>query len=130
MSSRRSMLIGLLLGVVLVGVIVVPVYAMSQCAACAKEAGELVQKMESNQISLTKAIQVAEERTKGKAITAFTEPDGDSFKFAIYVAKEGKVQVMGVGPTGDPMRPEEAPDVPGLHDEELHKVEKKRPKGG
>lgn len=130
MSSRTSLFTGLLLGVALVGVIVVPVYALSKCAACGKEAAALVQKVESNQMSLIRAIQVAEERTKGKAITAFTEPDGDAYKFAVYVSKDSKVLVMEVGPTGEPQRPDEAQDVPGLHDEEAHKVEKKRPIGG
>lgn len=130
MSSRASMMTGLLLGAALVGLIVVPAYALSKCAACGKEAGDLAQKMESNQVSLTKAIQVAEDRIKGKAVTAFTEPDGDSYKFAVYVAKDGKVLVMEVSATGEPQRPDEAEDVPGIHDEATHKVEKKRPIGG
>ena len=100
------------------------------CKKCKEEAAQLVEKMKSANITLKSAIEAAEQRTRGDAVTALVEwsDDGQQPLFAVYCStKDGGLHVVEINHEGAPGKMDPALDLPSIHDEEAHKPPPPRP---
>ncbi len=111
------------LGVSCALIVALPVYAQvkRKCAMCKTESKEVMEKLQSGNMTLTKAIEAAEKRSSGFAITAFTERDEDKIVFAVYCVSGDRIVVVDVDENGKAGRVSEAEDMPGIHDDEAHR---------
>ena len=124
MSNRKWMIVSAL-SIGLVAVIAIPVYAAAKCTMCRDEAKAMTEKLKSTNMTLAKAIEAAEKRSRGSALTAFTEKDGDKIVFAVYCLTGERVVVVDVDDAGNAVGIEDAENLPGVHDEVAHKPKPK-----
>ena len=87
-----------------IAIVALPVWAQSKPQEKASKEKPIVQAMEENKISLVRAIEVAEESSKGKAIGARASLDRDKLSFTVQCVVEDKLEVVRVdGKTGKPI---------------------------
>jgi uncharacterized membrane protein YkoI len=94
------------LGASAIAIAALPVLAQSKPPEKASKEKAVVQAMEENKITLSRAIEVAEENSKGKAIGARASLDRDKLSFTVQCVVEDKLEVVRIdGKTGKPMAP-------------------------
>lgn len=81
-----------------------PVWGQSKPQEKSSKEKPIVQAMDENKISLVRAIEVAEESSKGKAIGARAAMDRDKLSFTVQCVVDDKLEVVRIdGKTGKPM---------------------------
>ncbi len=117
MKRYQSFLV-VLAGVLVFGLLAWPVYA--HCGKCASSCKDMVKKMESGKLSLGKAIELAEEHSKGKAVAAYCELEDGVLEIEVYCLVGEKIMEVEIdGKTGKVTEMEEAKALPA-HKEQAH----------
>ncbi len=102
-------------GVLAFGLLAWPVYA--HCGKCASSCKDMVKKMDDGKLSLGKAIELAEEHSKGKAVAAHCELEDGGLEIEVYCLVGDKIMEVEIdGKTGKVTEMEEAKALPA-HDE-------------
>ncbi len=105
-------------GVLVLGLLAWPVYA--HCGKCASSCKVMVKKMDDGKLSLSKAIELAEEHSKGKAVAAYCELEDGGLEIAVYCLVGAKIMEVEIdGKTGKVTEMEEAKALPA-HKEHAH----------
>ncbi len=105
-------------GVLVFGLLAWPVYA--HCGKCASSCKDMVKKMDDGKLSLGKAIELAEEHSKGKAVAAYCELEDGGLEIEVYCLVGDKIMEVEIdGKTGKVTEMEEAKALPG-HEEHAH----------
>jgi len=103
------------LGMVAVSTVVLvtwPVYA--HCGKCASSGKDMVKLMEEGKLSLSKAIEIAEKHSKGKAVAAYCELGGDGLEISVYCLVGDKIMEVEIdGKTGKVSEMEQEKSLPG-----------------
>lgn len=112
-------------GVLAFGLLAWPVYA--HCGKCASSCKDMVKNMDDGKLSLGKAIELAEEHSKGKAVAAYCELEDGGLEIEVYCLVGDKIMEVEIdGKTGNVTEMEEAKALPAhkehAHDES-HEVE-------
>ena len=95
-----------------------PVYA--HCGKCASSCKDMVKKMDDGKLSLGKAIELAEEHSKGKAVAAHCELEDGGLEIEVYCLVGDKIMEVEIdGKTGKVTEMEEAKTLPA-HKEHTH----------
>lgn len=104
---RRSEFVALAtLSACALAVSALPVLAQSKPPEKAPKEKAVVQAMEENKITLVRAIEAAEESSKGKAIGARATLDRDKLSFTVQCVVEDKLEMVRIdGKTGKPIGP-------------------------
>ncbi len=109
--SRKGKIV---LGVVAVSTVVLvawPVYA--HCGTCAASGKDMVKLMEEGQLSLGKAVEIAEKHSNGKAVAAYCELEGDALEIEVYCLVGNKIMEVEIdGKTGKVMEMEQKGSLP------------------
>ena len=117
MSRKWKIVLGVVAAstVVLVGW---PVYA--HCGTCATSGKDMVKLMEEGKLSLGKAIELAEEHSKGKAVAAHCELEEGGLEIEVYCLVGDKIMEVEIdGKTGKVTEMEEVKALPA-HKEHAH----------
>ena len=102
-------------GVLVFGLLAWPVYA--HCGRCASDCKVMVKKMDDGKLSLGKAVEMAEEHSKGKAVAAYCELEDGSLEIEVYCMVGDKIMEVEIdAKTGKVTEMEEVKALPG-HDE-------------
>ena len=105
-------------GVLMFGLLAWPVYA--HCGKCASSCKDMVKKMDEGKLSLSKAIELAEEHSKGKAVAAYCELEDGGLEIEVYCLVGDKIMEVEIdGKTGKVTEMEEAKALPA-HKEHTH----------
>ena len=105
-------------GVLVFGLLAWPVYA--HCGKCASSVKDMVKKMDDGKLSLGKAIELAEEHSKGKAVAAYCELEDGDLQIDVYCLVGDKIMEVEIdGKTGKVTEMEEAKALP-THKEHAH----------
>ncbi len=99
--KRRAMVRNTVLvagGLLAVGLIAWPVYA--HCGDCAGSGKTMVSAMEAGKSTLAKAIEAAEESSKGKAVHAACEMEGKTLTYEVYCMVGDKIMEVTVDAAG------------------------------
>ncbi len=100
------------------GLLAWPVYA--HCGKCASDCKDMVKQMDDGKISLGKAIELAEEHSKGKAVAAYCELRDGGLEIEVYCLVGDKIMEVEIdGKTGKVTEMEEAKALPA-HKEHAH----------
>ena len=100
------------------------------CRQCRQEAGQLSEKMKSNNFTMKSAVELAETECRGEALSAFTEWTDDKQPFfAVYCVGVGRITMIEYDHTGKMVTKEPAIDIPSIHDEKSHRPPPPRPGG-
>lgn len=84
-----------------VAVVALPVLAQSKPPEKTAKEKPIVQAMEEHKITLVRAVEIAEESSKGKAIGARAALDRDKLSFTVQCVVEDKLEVVRIdGKTG------------------------------
>lgn len=94
--SRTKWLVGSLVLLGVVCLVAVPVYA--HCGKCTEDCKKMVTKMDEAKITLSKAIEVAEKESKGKAVKAVAELEKDALGIEVYCMAGDKLMEVKVDP--------------------------------
>ena len=109
----------IVLGIVAVSTVVLvtwPVYA--HCGKCASSGKDMVKLMEEGKLNLGKAIEIAEKHSKGKAVAAYCELEGDGLEISVYCLVGDKIMEVEIdGKTGKVMEMEEKSSLPSYTEE-------------
>ena len=98
-------------GVLVFGLLAWPVYA--HCGKCASSCKDMVKKMDDGKLSLGKAIELAEEHSKGKAVSAYCELEDGGLEIAVYCLVGDKIMEVEIDvKTGKVTEMEEAKALP------------------
>ena len=101
------------------GLLAWPVYA--HCGKCASDCKDMVKKMDDGKLSLGKAIELAEEHSKGKAVAAYCELEGGALEIEVYCLVGDKIMEVEIdGKTGKVTEMEEVKALPAHEDHEDH----------
>ena len=104
----------IVLGIVAVSTVMLvtwPVYA--HCGKCAASGNDMVKLMEEGKLSLSKAIEIAEKHSKGKAVAAYCELEGDGLEISVYCLVGDKIMEVEIdGKTGKVSKMEEKRSLP------------------
>ena len=104
--------------VLVFGLLAWPVYA--HCGKCASSCKDMVKKMDDGKLSLGKAIELAEEHSKGKAVAAYCELEDGGLEIEVYCLVGDKIMEVEIdGKTGKVTEMEEAKALP-THKEHAH----------
>ena len=104
--------------VLVFGLLAWPVYA--HCGKCASSCKDMVKKMDDGKLSLGKAIELAEEHSKGKAVAAYCELEDGALEIEVYCLVGDKIMEVEIdGKTGKVTEMKEAKALPG-HKEHEH----------
>jgi hypothetical protein len=126
MSNCKKWMMVFGAGIFLIALIAVPVYAMAgACGMCTSEAKAIAEKMKSSGMTLTKAIEAAEKRSRATALTAFTEKADDKTVYVVYLVTDKKLILIEVDEEGKTGGIQDAENLPGLHDDVAHKPKPK-----
>ncbi len=105
-------------GLLVFGLLAWPVYA--HCGKCASSCKDMVKKMDDGKLSLGKAIELAEEHSKGKAVAAYCELEDGGLEIEVYCLVGDKIMEVEIdGKTGKVTEMREAKALPG-HEEHEH----------
>ena len=105
-------------GVLMFGLLAWPVYA--HCGKCASSCKDMVKKMDDGKLSLGKAIELAEEHSKGKAVAAYCALEDGGLEIEVYCLVGDKIMEVEIdGKTGKVTEMEEAKALPA-HKEHAH----------
>ena len=105
-------------GVLVFGLLAWPVYA--HCGKCASSVKDMVKKMDDGKLSLGKAIELAEEHSKGKAVAAYCELEDGGLEIDVYCLVGDKIMEVEIDvKTGKVTQMEEAKALP-VHKEHAH----------
>ena len=100
------------------GLLAWPVYA--HCGKCASSCKDMVKKMDDGKLSLGKAIELAEEHSKGKAVAAYCELEDGGLEIEVYCLVGDKIMEVEIdGKTGKVSEMKEAKALPA-HKEHAH----------
>ncbi len=117
MKRYQSFLV-VVAGVIVFGLLAWPVYA--HCGKCAGSCKDMVKKMDDGKLSLGKAIELAEEHSKGKAVAAYCELEDGGLEIEVYCLVGDKIMEVEIdGKTGKVTEMEEAKALPA-HKEHAH----------
>ncbi len=117
MKRYQSFLV-VVAGVLVFGLLAWPVYA--HCGKCASSCKVMVKKMDDGKLSLGKAIELAEEHSKGKAVAAYCELADGGLEIDVYCLVGDKIMEVDIdGKTGKVTEMEEAKALP-THKEHEH----------
>ncbi len=119
---RNRKLFASALALAALALVVIPVYAIADAAG----AKALVAAMDAGKVTLASAITAAETASKGKAVAAIAEMQGDKLHVDVYVSAGDKLQRVEVDATGKAGTPTDAKEVPGGG----HEIKKPAPRGG
>jgi len=104
----------IVLGVVAVSTVVFvawPVYA--HCGKCAASGKDMVKLMEEGKISLSKAIEIAEKHSNGRAVAAYCELEDGGLEIEVYCLVGNKIMEVEIdGKTGKVSEMEEKRSLP------------------
>ena len=118
MDRNRKVLLGAV-AVSVLALVAWPVYA--HCGKCASSCKDMVSKMDEGKLSLSKAIALAEEHSKGKAVAAYCELEGGSLEIEVYCLVGDKIMEVEIdGKTGKVTEMEKRDSLPG-HEKHEHK---------
>ena len=97
-----------------------PVYA--HCGKCAASGKDMVKMMEEGNLSLAKAVEIAEKHSKGKAVAAYCDLEGGGLQIEVYCLVGDKIMEVELnGKTGKVTETEERKSLPSYqahgHDE-------------
>ena len=105
-------------GMLVFGLLAWPVYA--HCGKCASSVKDMVKKMDDGKLSLGKAIELAEEHSKGKAVAAYCELEDGGLEIEVYCLVGDKIMEVEIdGKTGKVSEMKEAKALPA-HKEHAH----------
>ena len=105
-------------GLLVFGLLAWPAYA--HCGKCASSVKDMVKKMDDGKLSLGKAIELAEEHSKGKAVAAYCELEDGDLQIDVYCLVGDKIMEVEIdGKTGKVTEMEEAKALP-THKEHAH----------
>ncbi len=103
--------------VLVFGLLAWPVYA--HCGKCASSCKDMVKKMDDGKLSLGKAIELAEEHSKGKAVAAYCELEDGGLEIEVYCLVGDKIMEVGIdAKTGKVTEMEEAKALPTYKEHE------------
>ena len=115
--KRYQNLLVVVAGVLVFGLLAWPVYA--HCGKCASDCKVMVKKMDDGKLSLGKAIELAEEHSKGKAVAAYCELEDGALEIEVYCLVGDKIMEVEIdGKTGKVTEMEEAKALPGHEEHE------------
>ncbi len=115
--KRYQNLLVVVAGVLVFGLLAWPVYA--HCGKCASDCKVMVQKMDDGKLSLGKAIELAEEHSKGKAVAAYCELEDGGLEIEVFCLVGDKIMEVEIdGKTGKVTEMEEAKALPGHEEQE------------
>ncbi len=116
--KRYENLLVVVAGVLVFGMLAWPVYA--HCGKCASSCKDMVKKMDDGKLSLGKAIELAEEHSRGKAVAAYCELEDGGLEIEVYCLVGDKIMEVEIdGKTGKVTEMKEAKALPG-HKEHAH----------
>ncbi len=105
-------------GLLVFGLLAWPLYA--HCGKCASSVKDMVKKMDDGKLSLGKAIELAEEHSKGKAVAAHCELEDGGLEIEVYCLVGDKIMEVEIdGETGKVTEMEETKTLPA-HKEHAH----------
>ncbi len=105
-------------GALAFGLLAWPVYA--HCGKCTASCKVMVKQMDDSKLSLGKAIELAEEHSKGKAVAARCELEDGGLEIEVYCLVGDKIMEVEIdGKTGKVTEMEEAKALPA-HKEHAH----------
>jgi hypothetical protein len=97
--NRVKWTVGTVVVIGLLGLIAWPVYA--SCGKCAGDCKKIVKMLDDGKLTLGKAIEAAETHSKGRALAAYSELEGDTLEVAVYCLVGDKIMEVEVdGKTG------------------------------
>lgn len=110
MNRNTKMMCGVAT-IAVAGLIAWPVYA--HCGKCAKSAQDMLTRMQQSDTDLTKAIDMAQKQSGGKALAAFSELGKNSLDVDVYCLKGDKILAVTVDiESGKVTATEEAKAIP------------------
>lgn len=105
--------------VLVFGLLAWPLYA--HCGKCAGSVKDMVKKMDDGKLSLGKAIELAEEHSKGKAVAAYCELEDGGLEIEVYCLVGDKIMEVEIdGKTGKVTEMEEVKALPAHKEEHAH----------
>jgi hypothetical protein len=112
MRRRQSSALAILATSAIV-IAALPVLGQSKPPEKSSKEKAIVQAMEENKVTLSRAIEVAEATSQGKAIGARAALDRDKLSFTVQCVVEDKLEVVRIdGKTGKPIAPSGRKDAP------------------
>jgi len=119
---RNRWLIGSVVGVCVVALVALPVYA--HCGKCLGSAKEMVKLMADNKTTMVKAIEMAEKETKGTAVSSYCEVEKGNLTIEVYCVAGEKIMVAEVDAKTGKVTAKEAKSLG--HEEEEHEAKEKK----